>query len=254
MRTRKTECPKCLIVLMGLFITGSCFAQDPKRLLTVSTRDTRDAISSYVVAVPKNLIGFGEPDAEYLAELCGVGALPALTDIINDENVPRLTRSFAAMCIGKIGEPESAKTIIQFIQSPRSTPVDTSDEFTAIMLALVSLGFIGTDECAAFLKSACSEDYWLNREDRAMLFPDEATVVPGGQRFHMKSFRGAAIGGVCALPPAKALEVLQELRGTSAGAGIASDIDVNIRLLDIEVNGSLPEKLGMLLRRVHSTP
>ena len=212
---------RCVLIIMGLFLTGACLAQTAQE---PQDDCTREKLVSHFIAKIKSW-RFTESDAEAIAEDCGIDALPALTDILNDGQTPPLARGFAAMCIGKTGQPESAKTIIQFIEKPRSEPIVSTDEFVSFQLAMYGLAYIGTDECIAFLKTLCSEDYWLNRDDRAMFYPDEALDSSDKYRPHINNWCRAAVAGLGALDPPKALEELNALRGTPTVAGIENSVE-----------------------------
>lgn len=180
---------------------------------------------------------FSDIHAKYVAEHCHLEALPALTAIFEDESKPFKNHAMAAMCLGELGSPDSAQTLIDYVQRVRTSAIETNEEYGSILRAMTGLGRLGTAEGVEFLASLCSEDYWLNRSDRhAFESANSSTGGKGGYR--LSHWRKAALVALTNSGSPLALEVLRGFRTTGTVDDFTDQLEARIATLEKKIGGN----------------
>ncbi len=225
-----------VIYIMPVF----AFAHDAPDLLGDCTHDS---VVAYITG--------GDPDASYsegdmapVVEKCGSDALAPLEEVLKDSSMPHLVRGRAALCIGLIGVPAGTEPLIRYVQHSRTDQPISVNEYTSMKLAMHSLGFIGSDRAIAFLKLLCTEDYWLNRSDVAMLAPDIDASDGGWRGATIVQWRRSALAGIATMESTEALEVLTELRREGAADDILHAIDRSIFNIEKHIAERMVEDEG----------
>lgn len=162
-----------------------------------------------------------ELNAEYLVEHCGAEALlPHLANVLSDSSFGVREQAFAAMAIGKTGEAGAEALLINFIEIPRTSPIDSIEEFDQISFALYALGFHGSDRSIAYLNQLCGVEYWQGRGDQQFFDISETENREDTPVYTSKHMRRLAVAGLSASEAPKALDTLKELRAN----GVVNDV------------------------------
>lgn len=124
----------------------------------LSTTEEQDIVEW--VRVPQ----YGERMAEAFAAKYGSRAVPFLLDLLDQEPLI-VCRGHVYDCLGKIGDARAVGPIIDFVESkPLPNPFELEDYYT-YRSAILSLGFIGTEECLEHIRAYMTDQYWAERGD-----------------------------------------------------------------------------------------